>query len=72
MLSKTMTDQEDPRISEYVEGALEASCAALMALQLVRARAADEEELNGEVTLAIASLRTGKSGLPRICPRQST
>ena len=43
--------------ADYVEIALDASCAALMALDLVRTFAADDERVIGRVSLAIAALR---------------
>ena len=43
--------------ADYVEVALDASCAALMALDLVRTFAADDERVIGRVSLAIAALR---------------
>lgn len=41
----------------YVEMALDASCAALTALDLVRTFAAEDERVTGRITLAIAALR---------------
>jgi hypothetical protein len=42
---------------DYVEAAIDASCAALMALDLVRTFAADDERVTGRVSVAIAALR---------------
>lgn len=43
--------------ADYVEVALDASCAALMALDLVRTFAAENERVTGRISLAIAALR---------------
>jgi hypothetical protein len=48
---------EEPVSADYVEVALDASCAALMALDLVRTLAADDERVTGRISLAIAALR---------------
>lgn len=50
-------DDEELRSADYVEMALDASCAALMALDLVRTFADDNEQVTGRITLAIAALR---------------
>lgn len=42
---------------DYVEVALDASCAALMALELLRTFAADDERVTGRIGLAISALR---------------
>ncbi len=54
---------EDPLLAEYVEAALEASCAALVELQLVRSLAADNDELVAATTCAIAALRSAITDL---------
>lgn len=48
---------ESPESPDYVELALQASCAALMALQGVRRFATEDERSSERITLAIAALR---------------
>jgi hypothetical protein len=50
-------DHDELASADYVEVALEASCAALMALDLVRTSVADDEQVTGRISLAIAALR---------------
>jgi hypothetical protein len=57
MDSIRITSSRSPEASGYVELALDASCAALMALELVRTLAPEDERLTGRITLAIAALR---------------
>ena len=76
-------DQVEFPPADYVEVALEASCAALMALDLVRRSAPDDERMIGRISIAIAALRhaiaelrerreAGDGGAPRgfVCAGQ--
>lgn len=47
----------DLQPGDYVDVALDASCAALMALDLVRTFAAEDERVTRRVSIAIAALR---------------
>jgi hypothetical protein len=51
------TEPHDPAFDEQLEAALEASCAALVELQLVRSLAGEDAELVATSTAAIAALR---------------
>lgn len=53
----------DLQLDEYVEAALEASCAALMALDRVRTDAASNERVTRRLSLAIAALRQAVADL---------
>lgn len=50
-------DHAELEVADYVELALDAGCAALVALDLVRRSAPDDERVNGRISLAIAALR---------------
>lgn len=52
-----MSDPQDPLLTEHLEAALEASCAALVELQLLRGLTDEGEQIVGPVSCAIAALR---------------
>jgi hypothetical protein len=55
--SAFLINTHHPPASDYVEAALEASCATLIALQLVRAFAADDPHGTRQTSRAITAIR---------------
>jgi hypothetical protein len=57
---------EEPSVADYIQAASDASCGALMALQVVGTLAPGDEALMRQLTLAIASLRNAVSDVRSI------